>query len=166
MIRSIHPCNYFYIPKPRWRFYGGHSEVLTFFHRIFSARYGAVWREFMNAAQAEPIPHSPTAEGLRYRFSVADSGRKDMLQPSGESGCDIAYSYNRLCFKAGYIEPLEWEQRFCVVTPNGTFAMTKRQFYDVFSNVTQSASYREGGIYHYPRIPRKALPFRNDDCMG
>lgn len=37
--------------------------------------------------------------------------------------------------------------------------MSNADFYRVFDNVVQSASYRDKGIYHYPTTPAKAWPF-------
>lgn len=70
-----------------------------------------------------------------------------------------SYRASRLLFKAGVIEPLEPHQRFQVVTPEGTFEMTKADFYRVFPNVPRTMSYRVRGIYHYPVVPEAALQF-------
>jgi len=37
--------------------------------------------------------------------------------------------------------------------------MSKAEFRRVFSNVAESASYREKGVYNYSAIPQKALQF-------
>ena len=42
---------------------------------------------------------------------------------------------------------------------NCTYEMTKREFYDVFSNVVKINSYREVGIYHYAKTPAKTFQF-------
>jgi len=57
------------------------------------------------------------------------------------------------------IEPLGWDDYFCVITKVGVFKLRKREFYDVFANVVTSKSYQEEGIYHYPTIPKKAEKF-------
>lgn len=72
---------------------------------------------------------------------------------------EIHYSYSRLCFKAHLIESLQADASFRVDTPEGCFLMTKSDFYRVFSNVVNTTSYAERGLYHYPTIPKKALPF-------
>ena len=71
----------------------------------------------------------------------------------------IKYEFYRLGFKRDIIEPLADNDSFSVITPEGTFRMTKRQFYITFSNVVKTFSYREKGLYHYPSIPQKALQF-------
>lgn len=71
----------------------------------------------------------------------------------------VEYSFNRLCFKANIIEPLNDSDYFAVHTPMGTFKMTKGDFYRVFDNVVKTKSYLEKGIYHYPTTPEKALVF-------
>ena len=80
--------------------------------------------------------------------------------------CIASYSHSRLCFKARIIEPLNMDDRFCVTTAVGLFAMTKRQFYESFPGVVQSRSYQEDGNYHYPNPPAVATQFRVDDSIG
>ena len=70
-----------------------------------------------------------------------------------------SYEFSRLGFKADVIEPLGPSDRFRVVTPEGTFEMSKADFYRDFGNVTRSMSYRDRGLYHYPRTPEKALKY-------
>ena len=68
--------------------------------------------------------------------------------------------YTRLTFIRDQIEPLNWDDNFTIPTIDGTYRMTKREFYNVFSNVVNTISYRDNGIYHYPRTPKKAEIFR------
>lgn len=70
-----------------------------------------------------------------------------------------SYEFSRLGFKADVIEPLGKKDRFRIITPEGTFEMTKADFYRDFANVVSSASYRDRGLYHYPRTPKKALRY-------
>ena len=72
----------------------------------------------------------------------------------------VTYESTRLLFKADVIEALRPGDRFRVKTPEGTFEMTKADFYRVFDNVVRSRSYSERGIYHYPVVPAKANAFR------
>lgn len=68
----------------------------------------------------------------------------------------ISYKHSRLCFKAALIEPLNDHDVFEIVTDNdGTYRFSKSDFYLVFPNVVSSVSYRENGMYHYAKIPRK-----------
>ncbi len=69
------------------------------------------------------------------------------------------YEFSRLGFKADVIEPLRPDERFRIVTPEGTFEMTKAEFYRDFDNVVRSMSYRDRGLYHYPTTPEKALKY-------
>ncbi len=73
-----------------------------------------------------------------------------------------SYSHTRLAFRHDIIEPLAVDDRFRVVTPAGTFEMTKAEFYRDFQGVTRSRSYREQGLYHYSRTPAKALRYLRD----
>jgi hypothetical protein len=74
----------------------------------------------------------------------------------------IVYEYSRLCFRRDQIEQLSIHERFRVVSPVGTFEMTRGDFERVFANVASSQSYRLRGIYHYPTVPAKARPFLLD----
>src|SRR6186713_1191177 len=51
------------------------------------------------------------------------------------------YNFSRLCFRRDVIEPLGQNDSFRVVTPCGTFQMTKSEFYREFENVVGSRSY-------------------------
>ena len=57
------------------------------------------------------------------------------------------------------IELLRDDEFFACDTPEGTYAMTKKQFYQVFANVAASKSYLVGGSYNYKAIPEKAQQF-------
>ena len=70
-----------------------------------------------------------------------------------------SYEFSRLGFKADVIEPLAPNDRFRIITPEGTFEMTKAEFYRDFANGAATMSYRERGLYHYPRTPEKALKY-------
>jgi len=78
----------------------------------------------------------------------------------GASAPPATYNFSRLCFRREVIEPLGQNDPFRVVTPVGTFQMTKSEFYREFKNVVGSKSYSQNGIYHYPTLPAKAEPFR------
>ena len=71
----------------------------------------------------------------------------------------VSYEFSRLGFKADVIEPLAPNDRFRIITPQGTFEMTKAEFYRDFANVVVTMSYRTRGLYHYPRTPEKALKY-------
>ena len=72
----------------------------------------------------------------------------------------VTYTFSRLCFKASKIEPLQPDEAFRVVTPVGTFQMTKAEFYNTFPKVVESKSYAQSGLYHYPSVPQRALPYK------
>jgi hypothetical protein len=71
-----------------------------------------------------------------------------------------SYSSCRFGFKADVIEPLAMEDLFAMTTPEGTFRMTKAQFYADFPGVMQSKSYLETRVYHYKKPPQRALKYR------
>ena len=86
--------------------------------------------------------------------------RNHQLNRSVEINSRASISHSRLCFKAEIIEPLSMNDRFCIVSNDGVFAMTKREFYDNFPNVVASVSYTRDKIYHYKQPPQKALRFK------
>ncbi len=72
----------------------------------------------------------------------------------------VEYFFCRLCFNADVIEPLEENDSFVVHTPEGTFKLTKTEFYNTFPNVVKTKSYRERRLYHYKHIPKRIRPFQ------
>lgn len=74
----------------------------------------------------------------------------------------IEYTYARLTFINEHIEPLGWDDVIRINCRDGTFEMTKRQFYDTFSNVVATYSYRKAGNYNYKKTPEKAMRYREN----
>jgi len=56
------------------------------------------------------------------------------------------YKSSRLTFKRDVIEPLDNDAVFRVVTPVGTFQMSKADFCRVFTKVRLTSSGAEGGV--------------------
>jgi hypothetical protein len=77
-----------------------------------------------------------------------------------KSAPPVVYEFYRLGFRRDKIEKLDPAQRFRVISPAGTFEMTREEFEHVFANVVRSRSYLINGLYHYPVVPQKAEPFR------
>jgi hypothetical protein len=164
--RNIHPCNYFYIPKYEWQRYGGDPKVITFFYHKFRSIYRTIWEDFLRLVGGTPHPNPIPVETSEYKYSFSGSQTvrgKPKTQDSSSMelhGCAVTYSHSRLCFKADVIEPLGMEHRFCIVTDDGIFEMTKREFYETFPKVLESKSYRQDRVYHYPKPPKRALQFK------
>lgn len=78
----------------------------------------------------------------------------------------IEYTFSRLCFKADVIESLDDNDVFIVHTPDGSFRMTKADFYRVFPNVPKTKSYQEGRIYHCKYPPQRAMQFLTDSISN
>ena len=97
---------------------------------------------------------------LLQKEQVAEQSQPTVVAPVSQDDPAVTYSYNRLCFRADRIEPLEDNQAFRVVTPAGAFQMTKAEFYRTFPKVVVSKSYVESKIYHYPSVPKSALPYK------
>jgi len=92
---------------------------------------------------------------------VALYSDRDILTASSYASVLLAatYDFYRLRFKADVIEPVRDHDLSCVVTPVGTFQMTKAEVYRDFDNVVRSRGYRDRGLYHYPPVPDKALKY-------
>jgi hypothetical protein len=160
-IRNVHPCNCFYVPKTDWRRYGGDPAVMGFIAERYRGRYGDVWEEFIRLSAGEPLPRADGELRYVYPLDAQDSMAKAAITPTADSANVAAtYRYSRLCFRADVIEPLQDDDVFEVVTPEGRFRMTKAEFSRAFPGVVASRSYREGRIYHYPKVPQAALPYR------
>jgi hypothetical protein len=173
--RNIHPCNYFYVPKTDWQKYGGDARVIAFFYEKFKALYSAIWDDLLRLVGGQPLPDVIGTGFYPYVFTKVKKAhyfapeviRDSPIRPSKieypmmATGPYVAtYEFYRLCFRAEVIEPLDLDDRFCVVTPEGTFAMSKREFYETFPNVVESQNYRLKKIYHYPTTPQKAMRFK------
>lgn len=78
----------------------------------------------------------------------------------------VEYTFSRLCFKADVIESLESNDVFIVRTPDGSFRMTKADFYRVFPNIPKTKSYQEGGIYHCKYPPQRAMQFLTESVSN
>lgn len=163
MVRNIHPCNYFYIPKQDWQRNGGDPRVIAFFYDMLASKYHSIWSEFLALAAGTLYPTLGDAGEHRIVYqpaSKASPPTATQLQlNSGLDGHSACYSFSRLCFKANVIEPLAMSDRFCVITPVGTFVFSKREFYEEFPRVVESASYRVNGQYHFPKPPARAMRF-------
>jgi len=172
--RNIHPCNYFYIPLTDWQKHGGDPIVISFFYEKFKSLYWPIWDEFLELVDGIPPYHSIEAD--EYPYTITAGGKKERSTPKPNKNplpifqgnnlhnktddCIVKYSYSRLTFNADLIEQMALEDRFCIVTNEGVFAMTKREFYETFQSVVESISYRKGRLYNYRQVPQKAMRFK------
>jgi len=167
-IRNVHPMNHFYLPdRPRGaaRRYEGRPDVLSYMALRLAERYGGLWDEFIDMAGGRSeIAALPNPNGaISYTIETAEDngiGQREFTGVLVEGReVKLRYSKNRLWFMADAIEPLGWADAFQVDTPDGSFVFTKREFYDTFSNVIASHSYRVDRRYHMKTPPRKAMRF-------
>jgi hypothetical protein len=174
-VRNVHPCNYFLLPKPEWQRWGADERVIGWFAELFAERYREVWARFLELSRADASQLARVRGPIRYEYSsLADASvrvragpgtveRRPRTHKFGDDGV-VTYSASRLTFKRDVIEQLEDHERFRVVTPHGTFEMTREDFRREFDNVARSASYREARVYNYSVVPRKALRFRSESA--
>jgi hypothetical protein len=109
-----------------------------------------------------PVESRRAIEGIRTAAALHTAS----LSIVASSAPPATYSFSRLCFRREVIEPLGSNDPFRVVTPFGTFQMTKAEFYREFKNVVESRSYSEEGLYHYPKLPAKAEQFRRSTVLS
>jgi hypothetical protein len=168
-VRNIHPCNYFFIPKTDWQMWGGNEDVISYFAELYESYYGSVWPDFVSMAGTGAKALTRRAGRIAYaigpRSTVAariafEQLEGQSLDQQGGSVYVVTYKATRLAFKADCIEPLHTSDRFRIVTPIGTFELSKAEFYSAFPNVVRSKSYKEGRLYHYRTVPKAAQRFR------
>jgi hypothetical protein len=173
-VRNIHPCNYFPIAKAEWRRWGGDQRVIATFAALYAERYNEVWADFLRLSRVREDALLPIGEPVRYYYGTEVSAERSRHRRapvaimrnrvqgggSGSDGATVTYQASRLTFKRDVIEPLDESDSFQVVTPDGTFRMTKAEFYSTFPNVPLTKSYRQTGVYNYATLPRAAERFR------
>jgi hypothetical protein len=73
-IRTVHPCNFFYMPNLKGLPYGGRDDERAFYYDVLSKRHAGVWQEFSTLAGAAPRAHSCHASA-RITYDVASPTR-------------------------------------------------------------------------------------------
>lgn len=173
-VRNIHPCNYFPLAKSEWQRWGGDKRMIGAFAALYAERYGDVWPQFVRLAHADERALTRVTRPTHYHYTLTTAAPTRRTALPGKSvvttelpshrrllNRDSAeYRASRLTFKRDVIEALSDDDLFRVVTPLGTFRMTKREFYAAFPKVPLTRSYRHAGTYNYPTVPKAAEPFR------
>lgn len=149
------------------------------FAALYAERYNAVWTEFLQLAGVQEKTVVRVSGPVSYHYSGKErktSGRKHTLSSVTSDpvssdrvpfvGPCVEYSASRLTFKRDVIESLNDSDVFSVVTPLGTFQMTKAEFYETFPNVPLTHSYRSAGTYNYATLPRAAERFRIKESIS
>jgi hypothetical protein len=175
-LRNIHPCNFFFLPKQDWQKWGADKTVIGFFASLYAERYSEVWSEFVAMSRVDLSKLTRSSVSVRYHYGpssiVGGSPRVKVEKAPLPSDRDviphddhtvISYSASRLLFKADVIERLADSERFRVVTPEGSYEMSKADFVRAFPKVRETKSYRESRIYHYPKVPAAAAEFLVDE---
>jgi len=72
----------------------------------------------------------------------------------------LSYQSTRLTFKRDLIKPLNLNDSIQItVFGEAIYKMTKKDFYETFSNVVATKSYNKIGSYNYKKTPSKAHKF-------
>lgn len=166
-IRKVHPCNYFLLPKTNWQQWGGDARVLAYFGAMYAERYANVWPAFLALSGADVSELHRVVGAIGYSYDEHTStGNPQPLTPRGNHPAPVPnhgaveYRASRLAFKPDVIEALKDDEVFRIITPVGTFALTKADVYRVFPKMVLTRSYREAGVYHTPFLPRAIEPLR------
>lgn len=159
-LRNIHPCNYFYIPKSNWREYGSDCRVISYIYDKFKKKYSSIFSEFESIVN----PEKKLFEVPTSKISIDTFETKKNIETNNEVTTSLGDKnkeklFTRLTFKSSEIEPLSDNDLFELHTIEGTFRMTKKDFYTTFKNVRESKSYKINGLYHYPKTPKKAFQY-------
>jgi hypothetical protein len=170
-IRNIHPCNQFYVPKIAGAKLGEEPQVIAYFAARYQQRYASIWSEFLALADVVPADASklgklPITINAPSPVPMDSGGKADSTAVASNKAIgdlpSVVYTASSLTFKFDQIEPIEMHESFRVLTKHGMFQMTKAAFYETFSNVASSNSYKNEGTYSYSKIPGKAEPYRMD----
>jgi hypothetical protein len=136
-------------PKADWRRWGGDERVIGYFAALYADLYRVVWPAFLKLAGAAESTLVRVSGEIQFAYGAAVSSSKARPQtsearvPTPMSGDRTAtqraceYRASRLTFKRDVIEALALDDTFRVVTPTGTFEMTRADFYRVFPRVKQ-----------------------------
>lgn len=161
-VRNLHPANYFLLPKSDWQRMGNDSSVVAFVASVFRLRYAEIWDEFAELAGFDRDEWNGLAAEVPVRFPTAPPEPKPLRDVPHVGRPAVTYRATRLLFKRDLIEPLGDSDRIRIETPVGVFELTKADFCREFAGVIASRSYHEGGVYHFPKPPRRAEQFRVD----
>jgi hypothetical protein len=124
------------------------------------------------SSMSSTLIRTPTEENMHSISAVNQERQTEIVIPNAASSTEqiqpardgipaiASYKFSRLCFRRTAIESIGLTETFRVITPIGTFQMSKADFYKDFGNVVASKSYRENGIYHYPKVPARAEKYR------
>jgi hypothetical protein len=92
-------------------------------HFAYAQRFGRIsgWEEMARKAVWAPLAVAPKPGSRTGTTGVLATSRKRDRNPPGPflvpaPEHSVTYKFSRLCFKAEIIEPLQWDQTFCVVS--------------------------------------------------
>ena len=162
-VRSVHPCNHILLPHSDWQKWGADLRVIAASVRWYAERYARIWDDFMTLAGVSADSLGKVAGPVRYTY---DTARPAAAAPESDAEGSVpgrvarAYGATRFTLRRDVIESLGPGEVVRIETPSGGFELTKAQVYEAFPRAVQSRSYREDGIYHWPRVPKSAERFR------
>jgi hypothetical protein len=149
MIRSIHPCNYFYIPMQQWQHYGRAEQVLSYFYDKLSGLYHEVWNEFLILAKAAPISRIRNCEMFKYSIGKGTSVKQRRSFAKEQK-------QNRMIFKKAWLEQDIW----VTFKHEGViYRYPHDEFLDILSTqlgiIRGTKCWEQDGIFHFPRLSKK-----------
>ena len=183
-LRFVDPLNYVLTPKPArngsvyQKSDVGISDIAEYqkFQRYavkrFSELYGNTYKQFLKRLCVSESMNSELTESsnlgnsiIKIHWGNFSLNEKKVISTcithsTGPNNYKVCYSYNRLIFFRDIIESLKDDDMFACKTPEGTYAMSKKDFYRVFANVANNITcYQQDGKYSYSTTPSKAKQF-------
>jgi hypothetical protein len=149
--KLVLPSNMFAIPKA----WAGLGEIPEIIEAVRSSGEHELPAS-LQAPSPSRSPAMPRASGASTQSPASEERETAVANRALHSN---AYRATRLLFKANVIEPLTEDQTFRIETPEGTYEMSKAQFYTTFSHVAESGTYKSTGVYSYNRTPEKARQY-------
>ncbi len=94
MVRNLHPCNHFFVPKAEWQRVGAHGDLHEYVAWVYRKRYRSVWSEFLSlAGGTAPRPRSQAGD-LTLTISNAT---QTPPKSSGRTGRRVVVAMHFVC---------------------------------------------------------------------
>lgn len=155
MLVNIHPCNVFLVARSEWAKNGGRPDIVAWITNAYLKRYGETMQRFL-ADVGEPGPGGALDDPA---YSYASAAPKEALQARPVEAAAGTRASKRPCI---------WRKlvgagvTLSIQTPGGRYILPHDDLVAWAgrnTNALQTASWREDGIYSWPRPTRDMLKF-------
>jgi hypothetical protein len=166
MLVNIHPCNMFLIAKTEWMRNGGRADIIAWVTNAYLGRYGATMERFLDdGAPGAPVPGEPV-EDPDYQYGVAEAAmhrprssaaeRRPSPQQHGTPGIRLTKRpmiWRDLVGTDAVLDITMGDARYQL--PHDDLVGWVRDH----TSALETASWRQGGAYHWPRASGAMLSF-------